>query len=102
MLYYESDKKSHNSQREKIIIFHQTFNKIKRVDENEMGGVTIYIDNKLSDYFDVLFKMMVNRQLLTLVLKRYSTRGWDSNTSYFLKYAGKDLILIGAISMVGN
>jgi hypothetical protein len=40
------------------------------VDENEMGSVeTIYIDNKLSDYFDVPYQMMVNRQLLTLVLR---------------------------------
>jgi hypothetical protein len=100
MLLSESDKKAIISQREKIIMenFVKTFNKIKRVDENEMGGVeTIYIDNKLSDYFDVPYQNDGEQTVINSgALRDNSTRGWDSkHLAIFDKYAGKDLILIG-------
>lgn len=84
--------------------FAKTFNSIKRIDENEIDGdvlgdkETIYIDNDLSDYFDVPYQNKDEETKINsgALKNRNNRRSWDSkHLAIFDKYAGKDLLLKG-------
>ena len=58
---------------------------------------TIYVDNDLSDYFDIPYQNDGEQTVInTGALRNNSRRSWDSkHLAIFDKYAGKDLLLKG-------